>query len=227
MDSSVEVERQPALTGAGSGRLLEGAAIAHPQVGLTICTWSTCAKRLDLHETLGRNQHPRLWLWRLSLPQPFSRTANTFGRILRPARVWIFCCRQTPRSLRPIVPLIWFFRRRFWNMYRSLLIMSQSVFVLLKPGGFLVLTTHGLFGDHGCPYDFQRWTADGLRLLLERAGFQIKGSEEANLWPTGALLLCQPMVLAVTSAKVVPIWVCLVGFSRTVALRSLLAESLR
>jgi 2-polyprenyl-3-methyl-5-hydroxy-6-metoxy-1,4-benzoquinol methylase len=49
-------------------------------------------------------------------------------------------------------------------------------FRVLKPGGFLVLTTHGLFGDHGCPYDFQRWTADVLRLLLERAGFRIKGA---------------------------------------------------
>lgn len=48
-------------------------------------------------------------------------------------------------------------------------------FRVLKPGGFLLLTTHGLFEDHGCPYDFQRWTADGLRLLLERAGFHTKG----------------------------------------------------
>ena len=56
-------------------------------------------------------------------------------------------------------------------------------FRVLKPGGFLVLTTHGLFEDHGCPYDFQRWTADGLRLLLERAGFQIKGAQKLTCGP--------------------------------------------
>lgn len=44
---------------------------------------------------------------------------------------------------------------------------------LLKPGGMLLLTTHGTFEDHGCPYDFQRWTADGLRRDLGQAGFQI------------------------------------------------------
>jgi hypothetical protein len=30
----------------------------------------------------------------------------------------------------------------------------------------VVLTTHGLFEDDGCPCDFPRWTADGLRLEL-------------------------------------------------------------
>lgn len=46
-------------------------------------------------------------------------------------------------------------------------------FRLLKPGGMLLLTTHGTYEDHGCPYDFQRWTADGLRRDLEKAGFEI------------------------------------------------------
>jgi len=56
-------------------------------------------------------------------------------------------------------------------------------FRVLKPGGFLVLTTHGLYEEHGCPYDFQRWTADGLRLLLEGAGFQIKGVKKLTCGP--------------------------------------------
>src|SRR5690606_19278094 len=42
---------------------------------------------------------------------------------------------------------------------------------VLQPGGRLVLTTHGVFPDHACPHDYQRWTADGLRLLVERSGF--------------------------------------------------------
>jgi SAM-dependent methyltransferase len=46
---------------------------------------------------------------------------------------------------------------------------------LLKSGGMLLCTTHGTYPDHGCPYDFQRWTADGLRRDLERAGFEVVG----------------------------------------------------
>jgi SAM-dependent methyltransferase len=43
---------------------------------------------------------------------------------------------------------------------------------LLKPGGLLVLSTHGTFPEHGVPYDFQRWTADGLRNLVSKSGFE-------------------------------------------------------
>ena len=60
-------------------------------------------------------------------------------------------------------------------------------FRVLKPGGFLVLTTHGLFEDHGCPYDFQRWTADGLRLLLERTGFRVNAAKKLTC---GSRALC-------------------------------------
>jgi hypothetical protein len=45
---------------------------------------------------------------------------------------------------------------------------------MLKPGGTLVLTTHGTWEDHGCPHDYRRWTADGLRAELERAGFAVE-----------------------------------------------------
>lgn len=42
---------------------------------------------------------------------------------------------------------------------------------LLRPGGKLLLSTHGTFPDHGCPHDYWRWTADGLALSLKQAGF--------------------------------------------------------
>jgi SAM-dependent methyltransferase len=45
---------------------------------------------------------------------------------------------------------------------------------VLKPGGKLILTTHGTWEDHGCPYDFRRWTRDGLWQELESAGFEVK-----------------------------------------------------
>lgn len=43
---------------------------------------------------------------------------------------------------------------------------------VLKPGGTLVLTTHGTFPEHGVPYDYQRWTSDGLRRLVGQNGFE-------------------------------------------------------
>ena len=44
---------------------------------------------------------------------------------------------------------------------------------LLRSGGRLICTTHGTYPDHGCPYDFQRWTADGLARDLSTAGFTV------------------------------------------------------
>lgn len=41
---------------------------------------------------------------------------------------------------------------------------------VLKPGGRLVLTTHGMFEEHGCPHDYRRWTADGLQAELQSGG---------------------------------------------------------
>jgi SAM-dependent methyltransferase len=43
---------------------------------------------------------------------------------------------------------------------------------MLSPGGHLLLSTHGTYWDHACPYDYWRWTAHGLRLALEERGFE-------------------------------------------------------
>jgi SAM-dependent methyltransferase len=45
---------------------------------------------------------------------------------------------------------------------------------LLKPGGRLICTTHGTFHDHGCPWDFQRWTIDGICRDVEATGLKIE-----------------------------------------------------
>lgn len=42
---------------------------------------------------------------------------------------------------------------------------------ILKPGGTLILSTHGTFSDHPCPDDFWRWTQQGLEHLLNDTGF--------------------------------------------------------
>lgn len=42
---------------------------------------------------------------------------------------------------------------------------------VLRPGGSLVLSTHGFWKYHPDPTDYWRWTADGLMRILEEAGF--------------------------------------------------------
>lgn len=63
---------------------------------------------------------------------------------------------------------------------REYLIQALRV---LRPGGKLILTTHGIWEDHGCPYDFWRWTAEGLRRELDLVGFQV---ESVNKLTTGS-----------------------------------------
>jgi SAM-dependent methyltransferase len=44
---------------------------------------------------------------------------------------------------------------------------------MLRPAGRLVLTTHGIWEDHPSPGDYTRWTRQGLRVLIEQAGFAV------------------------------------------------------
>lgn len=44
---------------------------------------------------------------------------------------------------------------------------------LLKPGGKLILSTHGVWVYHPSPGDYWRWTGAGLRKLLEDQQFEI------------------------------------------------------
>ncbi len=62
---------------------------------------------------------------------------------------------------------------------------------VLRPSGKLILTTHGIFNDHGCPYDFWRWTADGLRVQLERSGLKVKQMLKLTTGPRALMFLNQ------------------------------------
>jgi SAM-dependent methyltransferase len=44
---------------------------------------------------------------------------------------------------------------------------------MLKPGGQLFLTTHGIWEDHPCPLDLYRWTQQGLHHDLCAVGFEV------------------------------------------------------
>jgi len=48
---------------------------------------------------------------------------------------------------------------------------------VLKPGGALLLSTHGLWIYHRDPVDYWRWTAEGLRFAAEREGFRVESIE--------------------------------------------------
>ncbi|MFN0069659.1 MAG: class I SAM-dependent methyltransferase [Limisphaerales bacterium] len=49
---------------------------------------------------------------------------------------------------------------------------------ILRPGGRLFLTTHGMFEEHGCPYDFHRWTGRGLVRQVAAAGLEIQAAHK-------------------------------------------------
>lgn len=44
---------------------------------------------------------------------------------------------------------------------------------ILKPHGVLILTAPLFYNVHGAPYDFFRYTPDGLRVVLEQSGFRV------------------------------------------------------
>lgn len=46
-----------------------------------------------------------------------------------------------------------------------------KVLDVIRPGGWVVVTTLFAFPEHGFPDDYYRYTQSGLRLLLEDAGF--------------------------------------------------------
>jgi SAM-dependent methyltransferase len=50
-------------------------------------------------------------------------------------------------------------------------------FRVLRPGGRMLLSTHGTFSYHPDPVDYWRWTCAGLRRVVAGAGFQIERFE--------------------------------------------------
>lgn len=52
---------------------------------------------------------------------------------------------------------------------------------LLRLGGKLVLTTHGIYPDHPCPLDLHRWTADGLAALCKKSGFEVLATKKLTV----------------------------------------------
>lgn len=62
---------------------------------------------------------------------------------------------------------------------------------VLKRDGRLILSTHGLFEEHACPSDFFRWTAEGLRSVIEGSGFRVLSMARVTAGPRAAFHLLQ------------------------------------
>lgn len=66
---------------------------------------------------------------------------------------------------------------------------------LLKPGGRLILSTHGFWKYHPDPTDYWRWTCEGLQMQLARSGFEIDWMEGDTRFVATALQLLQDALL--------------------------------
>ncbi|SEN92041.1 2-polyprenyl-3-methyl-5-hydroxy-6-metoxy-1,4-benzoquinol methylase [bacterium A37T11] len=49
----------------------------------------------------------------------------------------------------------------------------QEAWRILKPGGSMIISTHGYWLYHPTPNDYWRWTSAGLRKTIENANFEV------------------------------------------------------
>lgn len=91
---------------------------------------------------------------------------------------------------------------------------------VLKPGGRLVSSVPFAYNEHAMPHDYRRFSANGLRLLLEDAGFEVgevrkqglAGSTVGILWLNWlGHLMGRSRALQVLRAVLFPLWILYTG----------------
>jgi SAM-dependent methyltransferase len=75
---------------------------------------------------------------------------------------------------------------------------------VLKDGGYLILSTHGVWRYHPDPGDYWRWTSQGLRKTISDAGFEIHRFRGVMGPGATALQLWQDSVLTNLHWRLVP-----------------------
>lgn len=63
----------------------------------------------------------------------------------------------------------------------------RECFRILRPGGEVLLTTHGFYPEHGCPYDFHRWTAESFLEAVRAAGFEVIAGGKLSVGVRGSV----------------------------------------
>lgn len=65
---------------------------------------------------------------------------------------------------------------------------------VLRPGGTLLLSTHGVWPYHPDPHDLWRWTEEGLKAIVSAAGFTVERvHRQGELGTTAVLLAAYPI----------------------------------
>ena len=85
-----------------------------------------------------------------------------------------------------------------------------EAFRVLRPGGRILLSTHGTFAYHPDPVDLWRWTCDGLRREVERAGFRVIHFEGIIGPVASGLQLVQDATYYRLPRVVRPVWALLI-----------------
>jgi SAM-dependent methyltransferase len=67
----------------------------------------------------------------------------------------------------------------------------DECFRLLRPGGTLVLSTHGVMYYHRDPEDYWRWTRPGLERIVAAPGFQVEETRGVLALAAAALQIFQ------------------------------------
>lgn len=82
----------------------------------------------------------------------------------------------------------------------------QEAWRLLKPGGSMILTTHGYWLYHPTPNDYWRWTGAGLRKTVEKEAFSISSFTGVLGLSASGLQLFQDGILFKLPRFLVPVW---------------------
>jgi SAM-dependent methyltransferase len=65
---------------------------------------------------------------------------------------------------------------------------------ILRPGGTLLLSTHGIWSHHPDPHDLWRWTEEGLVRIVEQAGFgAVRVHRQGELFSAALMLGSYPI----------------------------------